>query len=75
MKEYVAQYTITLNVSKKIEAENMVDAATKAMTTICTLGLNLDNIKFKTMHGAEIEVDVDDFHVEFDDIYDKTTLV
>ena len=75
MKEYVAQYTITLNVSKKIEAENMVDAATKAMTTICALGLNLDNIKFKTIHGAEIEVDVDNFYVEFDDIYDKTALV
>ncbi|UQD52674.1 hypothetical protein C0971_12020 [Bacillus methanolicus] len=75
MKKYVGLGEINLHVSKEIQAPSEQKAWQKIMESINNLTADIRSIKIETVDGEIHEVDVDLFHIKWDEVYDKNVPV
>lgn len=67
MNEYLQFGRIVLDVSTIVKASNRQDALKKICTLINELNTNIRNINIETFDGAVHRLNVDNFHIEWDD--------
>ena len=67
MNEYLQFGRVVLDVSTIVKASNRQEALQKICTLINELNTNIRNINIETFDGAVHRLNVDNFHIEWED--------
>lgn len=68
MDKFTSFGTIVLNVSTQVLANNQSEALQKIYTLINELNVNIHNIDIETIDGTVHRLNVDNFHIEWEDV-------
>lgn len=68
MDKFTSFGTIILNVSTQVLANNQREALQKIYTLINELNANIRNIDIETIDGTVHRLNVDNFHIEWEDV-------
>lgn len=68
MDKFTSFGSIVLNVSTQVSAENQKEALQKIYTLINELNANIRNIDIETIDGTVHRLNVDNFHIEWEDV-------
>lgn len=68
MDKFTSFGTIVLNVSTQVLANNQREALQKIYTLINELNANIRNIDIETIDGTVHRLNVDNFHIEWEDV-------
>ena len=68
MNNYLPFGTLTLNVSTNVLAESYHKALQQINELINELNVDISSIKIKTVDGKVHKLDVNNFHIEWEDI-------
>ncbi|MBE2919994.1 hypothetical protein HPK02_14670 [Anoxybacillus flavithermus] len=68
MDKFTSFGTIVLNVSTQVSANNQSEALQKIYTLINELNANIRNIDIETIDGTVHRLNVDNFHIEWEDV-------
>lgn len=68
MDKFTSFGTIFLNVSTQVLADNQREALQKIYTLINELNANIRNIDIETIDGTVHRLNVDNFHIEWEDV-------
>lgn len=68
MNKFTSFGTIFLNVSTQVLADNQREALQKIYTLINELNANIRNIDIETIDGTVHRLNVDNFHIEWEDV-------
>lgn len=68
MDKFTLFGSIVLNVSTQVSAKNKREALQKIYTLINELNANIRNIDIETIDGTVHRLNVDNFHIEWEDV-------
>ena len=68
MDKFTSFGTIVLNVSTQVLANNQREALQKIYTLINELNVNIRNIDIETIDGTVHRLNVDNFHIKWEDV-------
>lgn len=68
MDKFTSFGTIVLNVSTQVLANNQREALQKIYTLINELNANIRNIDIETIDGTVHRLNVDNFHIKWEDV-------